>query len=249
MAVRNFAQALSGKPRRPPEPEVDAHNEAPETPTGGRPQPPEVGAHAEFPDAKPPTLLPDVDAKPPARRQSGRPPKRQVGAHKNDRHRTERVRQHFRIRPDLDEQFRMFRARRKLELQEFYELAGAHFIEHVDAHKGEGVDAVASLDDRDTMIMFKTEPTIINLYLRYNPENRWKPADDHEGKRYNGRDIRLVEVGIIQTQFNARFKKVNSFKYYTTEIDIALETPLSDETVGIMLTHARRRWNLAREGK
>jgi hypothetical protein len=52
-------------------------------------------------------------------------------------------------------------------------------------------------------------------------------------------------VGIIQTQFNARFKKVNSFKYYSTEIDIALETPLADETIEIMLKHGRRRWSEA----
>jgi hypothetical protein len=63
--------------------------------------------------------------------------------------------------------------------------------------------------------------------------------------RYNDGDIRLVEVGIIQTQFNARFKKINSFKYYTTEIDIALETPLANETIEIMLKQHRRRWQEA----
>lgn len=95
------------------------------------------------------------------------------------------------------------------------------------------------------MILFKTEPSIINLYLQYNAENRWKPSDDYEGVRYNGKDIRLVEIGIIQTQFNARFKKINSFKYYTTEIDIALETPLSEETIEVMLKQGRRRWQEA----
>jgi hypothetical protein len=172
-----------------------------------------------------------------------------VDAHKSDRHRAELVRQHFRLNPSIDEQFRLFRAKHHLELQEFYELAGVHYIEHVDAHKTESVDALASHDDRDMMIMFKTSPVIINLYLQYNPENRWKPSDDYEGKRYNERDIRLIEVGILQTQFNARFKKINSFRYYVTEIDIALETPLADETIEAMLKHSRRRWNLAREGK
>lgn len=159
-----------------------------------------------------------------------------------DRHRTELVRQHFRIPPELDGKIRLFRAKNNLELQEFYQLAAAHLIDSVDAHKSESVDALASLDDRDTMILFKTAPSIINLYLRYNPENRWKPTDDHEGRRYNDKDMRLVEVGIIQTQFNARFKKINSFKYYSTEIDIALEAPLTDEVIDIMLRQARRRW-------
>jgi hypothetical protein len=204
-----------------------------------------VDANPEKVDAKTPTLMPRVDAKPPTPRPSGRQAKKQVGAHKSDRHIGDRVRQHFRIRPDLDDKVRMFRAQYRLDLQEFYELAAAHYMECVDAKKEVGVDAVASPDDRDMMILFKTEPSIINLYLRYNPENRWKPGDDHEGQKYNGKDIRLIEFGIIQTQFNARFKKVNSFKYYTTEIDIALETPLNEETIEVMMKHAKRRWQEA----
>lgn len=249
----NFAQALRSRPGRPPESDadaqslspVDAHNMPEQASSGGRPHIESADARIETVDAKTPTSLPDVDAKTPTKRRGGRQMKKQVDAHKGDRHRADRTRQHFRIRPDLDEQFRMFRAKHRLELQEFYELAGAHFIECVDAKREVGVDAVASLDDRDSMILFKTHPFIINLYLQYNPENRWKPADDHEGKRYNDKDIRLVEVGIIQTQFNARFKKINSFKYYTVEIDAALEVPLADETIEVMLKHARRRWEVA----
>jgi hypothetical protein len=211
-----------------------------------RPRPPVADAHAQTVDANVPTQPGRVDAKTPTSRRHGRTAKKGTDAHKVDRHRTDLVRQHFRIPPELDEKIRLFRAKEDLELQEFYQLAATHLIESVDAHKGEQVDALASLDDRDTMILFKTEPSIINLYLRYNPENRWKPADDYEGRRYNGKDIRLVEMGIIQTQANARFKKINSFKYYVTEIDIALETPLTEETIEVMLKHSRRRWELAR---
>ena len=249
----NFAQALRSRPGRPPEPDadaqtpssVDAHSTSSRTPTSERPHIEQVGVHTNTVGAKTPTILPEADAKTPVKRRGGRPPKKQVDAHKGDRHRADRTRQHFRIRPDLDEQFRLFRAKHRLELQEFYELAGAHFIECVDAKREVGVDAMASLDDRDSMILFKTHPLIINIYLQYNPENRWKPADDQEGKRYNDKDIRLVEVGIIQTQFNARFKKINSFKYYCVEIDAALEVPLADETIEVMLKHARRRWEAA----
>lgn len=233
--------------------EVDAHSSqnvdaleiqdrAPAVRETRRPLSIPTDAHTEDVDANASTQLARVDAKPPTRQRRGRTTKKGGGAHKADRHRTDLVRQHFRIPPELDEKIRLFRAREDLELQEFYQLAAAHLMDNVDAHKSEQVDALASLDDRDTMILFKTEPSIINLYLRYNPENRWKPADDYEGRRYNGKDIRLVEMGIIQTQANARFKKINSFKYYTTEIDIALETPLTDETIEIMLAHARRRW-------
>lgn len=229
-------------------PLVDAHLEEIQTPTlpeSGRPRQLDSDARTRNVDANASTSLPRVDAKPPTSRRRGRTTKKAAAAHKSDRHRTDLVRQHFRIPPELDEQIRLFRAKKNLELQEFYQLAAAHLMNSVDAHKSEQVDALASLDDRDTMILFRTEPSIINIYLQYNPENRWKPADDYEGQRYNGKDIRLVEIGIIQTQFNARFKKVNSFKYYTTEIDIALEVPLESETINIMLRQGRRRWTEA----
>lgn len=132
-----------------------------------------------------------------------------------------------------------------MEQQDFAELAAIHFMDVVDSQQTNAVDSMLALDDRELMIMFKTELSIINLYLQYNPENRWKPADDYEGQRYNAKDIRLIEIGFIQTQFNARFKKINSFKYYTTEIDIAFETQLTDDTIEIMLKQGRRRWEAA----
>lgn len=228
---------------------VVAHLEEVQAPTvaeSGRPLESEADARTRKVDANASTSLGRVDAKTPTSRRRGRTTKKSAAAHKADRHRTDLVRQHFRIPPELDEQIRLFRAKQNLELQEFYQLAAAHLMNSVDAHKSKQVDALASLDDRDTMILFKTHPSIINLYLQYNPENRWKPADDYEGQRYNGKDIRLVEIGIIQTQFNARFKKVNSFKYYTTEIDDALAIPLAEETIEIMLKQGRRRWEAAR---
>lgn len=249
----NFAQALRSKPGRlhgetvdaQSAHHVDAHNEERWTPADGRPQPSFADANPETVDAKTPAQLPIADAKTPMTSRRGRPARKNVDAHKKDRHRVDLVRQHFRLDPAIDEQFRLFRAKHNLELQEFYELAGVHYIEHVDAHKQGNADALASHDDRDMMIMFKTNPLIINLYLQYNPENRWKPADDYQGQHYNNKDLRLIEIGIIQTQFNARFKKINSFKYYATEINIALETPLADETVEIMLKQGRKRWKEA----
>jgi hypothetical protein len=227
---------------------VDAHLEdiqTPIIPESGRPHQSKVDARTRNVDANASTQLGHVDAKLPTSRRRGRTNKKTAAAHKSDRHRTDLVRQHFRVPPELDEKIRLFRAKKNLELQEFYQLAAAHLMNSVDAHKDEQVDALASLDDRDTMILFRTEPSIINVYLQYNPENRWKPADDYAGQRYNGKDIRLVEIGIIQTQFNARFKKVNSFKYYTTEIDEALAVPLTGETIDIMLRQGRRRWEQA----
>jgi hypothetical protein len=171
--------------------------------------------------------------------------RKKVDSRKGDRHRGGRVPFNNRLSEEIVNRIKHFCLDHNLEQQEFVELSAIHFMDAVDSRKLEKVDSELALDDRELMILFKTTSSIINLYLQYNPENRWKPADDYEGQRYNDRDIRLVEIGIIQTQFNARFKKINSFKYYTTEIDIALETPLAEETITVMLKNHRRRWEEA----
>lgn len=170
---------------------------------------------------------------------------RSVDSRKGDRHGKDKVPFNNRLSEAIVKKIKHFCVEHGMEQQEFAELAAIHFMEYVDSHLVDQPDSKLSSDDRDMMILFKSSPTIINLYLQYNPENRWKPADDYEGQRYNDKDIRLVEIGIIQTQFNARFKKIHSFKYYTTEIDIALETPLTDETIKVMLKQGRRRWQEA----
>jgi hypothetical protein len=172
---------------------------------------------------------------------------KKVAIRKGDRHRGDKVPFNNRLNAETINRIRHFCLDHNLEQQEFTELAAIHFMDMVDSHKPEKVDSELSLDDRELMILFKTNPLIINLYLQYNPENRWKPADDYEGQRYNDKDIRLIELGIIQTQFNARFKKINSFKYYTTEIDITLDIPLAPETIEIMLKQGRRRWQEAKK--
>lgn len=171
--------------------------------------------------------------------------KKKVASRKGDRHRGDKVPFNNRLSSDMLSRIKHFCLDHDLEQQEFVELAASHFMDAVDSHQSDEVDSMLALDDRGLMIMFKTHPLIINLYLQYNPENRWKPTDDYAAVKYNDKDIRIIEIGIIQTQFNARFKKINSFKYYTTEIDIALETPLSNETTDIMLKHGRRRWSEA----
>jgi hypothetical protein len=173
--------------------------------------------------------------------------RKQVDSRKGDRHRGDKLPYNNRITSSTLNRIKHFIVDHDLEQQEFAELSAIHFMDSVESHQAEKVDSKIASDDRELMILFKTHPSIINLYLQYNPENRWKPADDVEGQRYNDKDLRLIETGIIMTQFNARFKKINSFKYYTTEIDIALETPLPSETIEIMLKQGRRRWAEAKK--
>jgi hypothetical protein len=238
----NFAQALRS---RPPEPE--ATSEESQLSTN------EDSQQATVPVSQlpPPSLLPT--APPDAASQIAKPRKvdshrrKKADSRKGDRHRGDKVPFNNRLSTETVNRIRHFCVDHDLEQQEFAELAAIHFMDIVDSQRAEKPDSKIASDERELMILFKTSPSIINLYLQYNPENRWKPADDYEGVRYNDKDVRLVEIGIIQTQFNARFKKINSFKYYTTEIDIALETPLTNETIEIMLKQGRRRWQEAKQ--
>lgn len=197
----------------------------------------------------PASLLPTTPPQPASRLSTKRVvdsrKRKRVDSRKGDRHRGDKVPFNNRISGELLSRIKHFCVDHGMEQQDFAELAAIHFMEVVDSQQTSAVDSMLALDDRELMIMFKTELSIINLYLQYNPENRWKPADDYEGQRYNAKDIRLIEIGFIQTQFNARFKKINSFKYYTTEIDIAFETQLTDDTIEIMLKQGRRRWEAA----
>lgn len=242
----NFAQALRSKPRETPESQPAESQVA--TQQDSQLSTAADSQQATIPPIQipPPSLLPTVPSEP-AIQQASRHmvashKRRKADSRKGDRHRGDKVPFNNRLSVETVNRIKHFCVDHGLEQQEFAELAAIHFMDAVDSQKVEKPDSKIAFDDRELMILFKTSPTIINLYLRYNPENRWKPADDYEGQRYNDKDIRLVEIGIIQTQFNARFKKINSFKYYTTEIDIALETPLAEETTEIMLKQGRRRW-------
>src|ERR1044072_1845612 len=242
----NFAQALRSKPGAQETPERE---QATKTDSQLSTIPDSRQSTVQTSPIPPPSPLPTAPSEP-ASQQAPRPAvasqkRRKVDSRKGDRHRGDKVPFNNRLSAETVNRIKHFCVDHGLEQQEFAELAAIHFMDTVDSQKSAKPDSKIALDDRELMMLFKTNPIIINLYLQYNSENRWKPADDYEGLRYNDKDIRLIEVGIIQTQFNARFKKINSFKYYTTEIDIALETPLAEETIEVMLKHARRRWEAA----
>jgi hypothetical protein len=249
----NFAQALRSKPAPAPDSgQATTADIQLSTAAASQHTPNPESQHATISDNQiPPASLLSTGAREPASkiakpRKADSHRRKQVDSRKGDRHRGDKIPFNNRLSEATVSRIKHFCLDHNLEQQEFAELAAIHFMEVVDSQKLEKPASQLALDDRELMILFKTTPTIINLYLQYNPENRWKPADDYEGQRYNEKDIRLIEIGIIQTQFNARFKKINSFKYYTTELDIALETPLTDETIEIMLKQGRRRWQEAK---
>lgn len=160
---------------------------------------------------------------------------------KKDRHRSERAGFFARIDPAIAKQIAIFCAKRELEKQDFLEQAAIHFIDHVDIHAEARSDIKISHDDRRKMI-WKTLPSIINLYLGYLPDNKWKSRDDREASRYNDMDIRNVELGILTTLLRTEQRKIHSFKYFVEEIDEALAVPLGDETINAMLKRRRQQY-------
>ena len=234
---------------RPPAPTPAVHHEPSATQDSGRP-PTEDEPSATRPAVQPSTPSANVAVRPSARKRAAVHKRRAVDGHKSgkgsDRHRGDKARYDNRISPAIHKRIKRFLIDHEMEQADFAELSAVHFMDHVDVHNNERVDGGPSLDDRRLMIRYKTKPSIINLYLQYNSQNRWRVADDEAALRFNDADIRLVEMGIIQTQFNARFKQINSFQYYVTEIEIVLETPLQTETIDIMLRQGRKRWREAK---
>ena len=117
-----------------------------------------------------------------------------------------------------------------------------------------GLDSLIALDDRRLKMLFKTKPSIINLYLRYNSifnelsgskwAAKWSPRDDETAGKYNEVLISIVELGIIHTQLNKGIGagKIQTFKYYTDEIEKVLISGVSDEMLETILQYHRQMW-------
>ncbi len=161
---------------------------------------------------------------------------------KSDRHRGNRVGLFVRIDPVIEQRIKLFCVERRIDKQDFIERAAIHFIESVDIHKEGDVDILISHDDRRKMIVWKTRPPIINLYMGYLPDNRWKARDDREAERFNDADIRHVELGILHALLRTEQRKIHSFKYFVDEIEEMRAVPLDDSTLDLMLRRRREQW-------
>ena len=149
-----------------------------------------------------------------------------------------RIQVAIRIRPEVKRLIDVFIAEQGISQQDFFELAASTFIEESQTKLADLKTKGASLlahDDLMKLDLWKTVPSIINLHLQYNKHLKWKPADDEVAQKFNSVDIKIIEIGIIQTQFNARFKKINSFKYYIPGIEAALEECREIKDIAIYL--------------
>jgi hypothetical protein len=159
------------------------------------------------------------------------------------------IRVNLHLDKELDKKVRQYclDAEPRLELKEFFEIAAINFL---DTQNNKSLGAKTPYDDRRLMISYKTKVHIINLYLRYNSilnaKTKWTVRDDEKSFQLNEVDSKVIELGIIQTQFQKNFKgKINSFSYYLNEIDNFNELGMSGEVLDTMLKINRQRWQQA----
>jgi hypothetical protein len=208
----------------------------------GRPEPKDLGA-------KTPKLLSEVkplDAKTSKNKKLGAQNSKNWVKYESNRS-TDRLA----LRPSVEIllKARVYAAENNLNLTELFELSVMNLIE-LDAQNSKKLGVLTPLDDRRRDYLYKTNPSIVNLFREYNkifnPKTDWKPKDDAVGVKYNDIDLRVIEIGIIQTQSNIlegeSDTKPERFKYYTREIDKFNSLGYSDQLLDAILTTNRKRW-------
>ncbi len=151
---------------------------------------------------------------------------------------------------ELVNEIKHFNIERKFDMKEFFELSARSFLDSFGNPNDTDLASNIALEDRRKMMLYKTIPSIINLFREYqkifNPKSDWKPKDDSVGVKYNETDLRIIELGIIQTQANILENdsdtKPERFKYYSREIDKFLNLCYPTEMLDVILMTNRKRW-------
>lgn len=151
---------------------------------------------------------------------------------------------------ELVNEIKHFNIERKFDMKEFFELSARSFLDSFGNPNNTDLASNIASEDRRKMILYKTIPSIINLFREYqkifNPKSDWKPKDDAVGVKYNEVDLRIIELGIIQTQANIveneSDTKPERFKYYSREIDKFLSLGYPTEMLDAILMTNRKRW-------
>jgi hypothetical protein len=240
--------AESGRPHFPLVDGDSSANQPSVASQGGLPQHKKVDGQPSKVDGQSSSLSGGVDGPPSTLKKADGHIGKKGTATKSDRHRGNKARYDNRIDPEILRQIKRFLIEQNMDQQDFAELSAVHFLRHVAVHKNENVDGRPSLDDRTRMMMvYKTSPSIINLYLQYNPDNKWKAGDDRAGEQFNKTDLRLVELGILHTLLRTERKRIHSFNYFVPEIDETVAVPLDTETINIMLKRRREQYEKLRK--
>lgn len=164
----------------------------------------------------------------------------------------------LRTNEEITKRFKQFCIEKEWDFSHGTEVAWNKLMTDLDIQTSKGLDSLIALDDRRLKMLYQTKPFIINLYLRYNSifnelssasakskwSARWTPRDDEAAKKYNDIDIRIIELGIIQTQTNKGIGqgRIQTFKYYVDEIENCLLAELNSETIDTILNYHRQVW-------
>lgn len=154
---------------------------------------------------------------------------------------------HLRVNRDIWQKTRVFCAENSFELSQFVELTLVRFMDNFTSPQNELAGINVPLDDRRLMLTSKSSTSLINLYLAYNHffnhKTKWTVSDDEAGYKFNSVDLRIIELAFIQTHFNKGFHgKINSFQYYTGQIEEMLQIEFTSETLETMLKINRQKW-------
>lgn len=164
---------------------------------------------------------------------------------------------------EITKKFKQFCIENDWDFSHGTEIAWNKIMTDLDSQSKEGLDSLIALDDRRMKMLYKSKSLIINLYLTYNTifnefaggkskwKPRWTPRDDEAGQKFNDADISLIELGIIQTQINKGIGqgRIQTFKYYTDEIENFLQAEISPETARTILEVNRKMWKNQMNGK
>jgi hypothetical protein len=159
-------------------------------------------------------------------------------ARKSKGHRTQIA---IRISTDLKREIDEFILKQEITQQDFFEMAASTFMSKVLAEDSAKGASKLAHNNKELIMIFKTDTLIIDCYTRIVGK-KWKPHDDRAAESFNGCDVRLIELGIIQTLANAKTTaKIHSFKYCVPEIEAWIAAPVSGESVEIALAANKAR--------
>lgn len=142
----------------------------------------------------------------------------------------------YRASKEFKRKIKVYCAEAGIDKQDFYQIVVDHYFDSVvNRIDGNAVD-LSTLNNKELIMMWKTKPSIINCYLRMTKKKKWKAHDDRAAFVFNDTDIRIIELGILQTIHNAEsLNKIHSFKYCVPEIQEFIDNPLDDKTLDTVL--------------
>lgn len=148
---------------------------------------------------------------------------------------------HIRVNPEFWKEMQIFAKEIDMDVSQLVQHALRLYRENYKSPQNELAGINIPHDDRRLRTLYKTKPRIIHLYSAYAENSRWTVNDDAKASALNDVDLRIIELGILQTLGNRKQKgKINSFGYFLPEIENFLEIEMPEEGIEAMLQINRK---------